>query len=156
MGIRFYSWDVDLPVREVGIIVLGKSLVHQQYPSNPELEKNAHWKELVAAVESFASTGFTDQVETFLMKNRILIVLNGRILVDKKEAPMHIYAICELGCPEKAVREALNRVHAAFLLEYPKIRSSESLEIFKTFSQVIDDILGDLVLRPQDRLDRIL
>ncbi len=156
MDRNLFAWGIDLPVREVGIIVQGMSLVCQQYPPSNALVDNSQWNEFITAVENFASTFFTDQIETFIMKNRIFIVLNGRILLDKEEASLHIYAICEFGCPEREVREALDRIHAAFLLEHPRIRSSESLENFQAFNTVIDDILGDLVLRPQDRLDRIL
>jgi hypothetical protein len=149
---------MDMVVREVGLIALGKSLVRKQYhPSNKEpLSEPVQWDSLVAAIESFAHTVFADEVETFIMKDRKFLILTGRILADAKEELIYIYAICDRSAPEKSVRDALNRVHSAFLLEYPKIRSTTSQEEYYKFANTIDDILGDLVLRPQDRLERLL
>lgn len=149
---------MDLVVREVGLIALGKSLVRKQYHPNDldPTSEPVQWNSLVAAIESFAHTVFADEVETFIMKDRKFLILTGRILADGDEAPIYIYAICDRGALEKPVRAALSRVHTAFLLEYPKIRSTTSQEEYNKFSGTINDILGDLVLRPQDRLERLL
>jgi len=149
---------MDLVVREVGLIALGKSLVRKQYHPDElyPISEPIQWDSLVASIESFAHTVFADEVETFIMKDRKFLILTGRILADGDEAPIYIYAICDRGTPEKPLRDALNRVHSAFLLEFPKIRSTTSQEKYNKFAKTIDDILGDLVLRPQDRLDRLL
>lgn len=149
---------MELVVREVGLIALGKSLVRKQYHPN-DLDPTSEpiqWDSLVAAIESFAHTVFADEVETFIMKDRKFLILTGRILAEGEEAPIYVYAICDRGALEKPVRDALNRVHSAFLLEFPKIRSTTRQEDYDKFAGTIDDILGDLVLRPQDRLDRLL
>jgi hypothetical protein len=137
---------------------MGKPLIRRQYaPLNPhEFSNPIESHTLVTAVEEFCKSVFHDQVEILTMKGCIFLLLSGRILALGEEAPLHIYAICNRPVHERAVRKALEQIHASFLLEHPKLKSSMSTDTFEDFGHQIDEILGDLVLRPRDRLERLL
>lgn len=153
------SLDEECTVREVGLIALGVSLVRKQYHQYESATQESELilrDGLVSAIETFARTVLKDQVETFLMTDQKILIMPGEILVDKRKETICVYAICDRDAPEKSVREALNRVHSAFLSKYPRIKGIVSVEYYREFAETIDAILGDLVLRPQDRLDRLL
>lgn len=139
-------------------MVTGVSIVRKRYHSK-ESDKESHLilrDGLVAAIQGFASTVFKDQVETFVMKDSKVLILSGRILVEEREEPLYVYAICDKDAPEKAVREALNRIREAFTEAHPQIDKVSSQSAYRSFERTIDRILGDLVLRPQDRISRLL
>jgi hypothetical protein len=146
-------------VREIGLIALGVSLVRKQYHQYKSATKESELilrDGLVSAIETFARTVLKDQVETFLMTDQKFLIMTGEIRVDNRQETICVYAICDRDAPEKRVREALNRVHSAFLKKHPRIKGIVSVDYYSEFADTIDAILGDLVLRPQDRLDRLL
>ncbi|MFX1474313.1 MAG: hypothetical protein ACFFCO_02385 [Promethearchaeota archaeon] len=151
--------DEECTVREVGLIALGVSLVRKQYHQYESATQESELilrDGLVSAIETFARTVLKDQVETFLMTDQKILIMAGEIFIDNREEAICVYAICDRAAPEKRVREALSRIHTAFLSKYPKVSGVVSLERYSNFAETIDAILGDLVLRPQDRLDRLL
>ena len=149
----------ECTVREIGLIAFGVSLVRKQYHQYESATKESELilrDGLVSAIETFARTVLKDQVETFLMTDQKFLIMTGEIRVDDRQETICIYAICDRDAPEKRVREALSRVHSAFLSKHPRIKGIVSIEYYSEFAETIDKILGDLVLRPQDRLDRLL
>jgi hypothetical protein len=147
-----------MSVREVGLMVTGLAVVRQQYTkkivngeTNPLLRNG-----LLTAIGNFATDVFQDQLEIFQMKDNAIVILSGRTLMDGKEETLLTYAVCDRQVRHKSVREALKRIYTAFSDKFPEIERQVLLTKYEGFAQVIDKILGDLVLRPQDRVGRLL
>lgn len=145
-------------VREVGLMVSGLAVVRTQYRSREESADDTLLLRdgLLTAVSDFASQVFQDQMETFEMKELKIVILSGQIKVGDDTQTLLVYAICDREVRQKSVREALTRIHESFVEAHPSIDRVIVPSKYREFAKTIDKILGDLVLRPQDRIQRIL
>ncbi len=147
-----------MSVREVGLMATGLAIVRKQYAertvdgeTNPILRDG-----LLTAIGDFAAEVFQDQLEIFQMKDNTIVILSGRTLMDGQEETLLTYAVCDRQVPQKSVREALKRIYSAFSDRFPELERQVYLTKYEGFAKIIDEILGDLVLRPQDRVRRLL
>lgn len=106
---------------------------------------------LISAIQTFAQRALQEQVESFVMSGTIIIISCKPVILRQREEMLCAFAICDRDAPEKLVNEALTKILAIFI-QTQVIRSYGSSRMYARFEKRIDEILGDLLLRPEDRV----
>lgn len=139
---------------ELGIINSGVPLVSKQYyeehsmPVDPVLRSG-----FLSALNSFATQAFSDEIESFSMKNFRIVLLSREI----KNASENIISYC-IGDKKlnlKLAKQALTRILDEFIESYGQDKIKRELSEYDRFLPIFDDILGDLAKKPEDRLRSI-
>ncbi|MHA1309464.1 MAG: hypothetical protein ACTSQO_00930 [Candidatus Helarchaeota archaeon] len=142
-------------IYELGIINNGVPLISKQYyeehsmPVDPILRSG-----FLSALNSFAAQAFSDEIESFSMKNFKIVLLTHRI--DETETENIIsYCIGDKKLNLKLAKRALTKIIEEFIDKYGSIDLSRDLSEYDEFIPIFDKILGDLVKKPEDRLKSI-
>ena len=150
-----------MAILEVGINIGMRNLVEIKYYSSSDnvLDPNLR-AGFLTALESFTSEVFGDDINVISLASFKLVCYCEMIaLPDDKvnnKQPLLSYAIIEKGTDASVVKEQLNQILSYFLNRYPlnDIFSKKS-KYFKQFETRINEILGDLRLKTEDRFRSI-
>ena len=146
-----------MAILEVGINLGIKNLVEIRYYSSsdgvldPDLRAG-----FLAALESFTSEVFGDDINVISLASFKLVCYCEMILLPDDDVnnkqPLISYAIIEKATDASVVKEQLNEIINYFLNRYPlNDIFSKKPKYFKQFENRINEILGDLRLKTEDR-----
>jgi hypothetical protein len=150
-----------MAILEVGINFGMKNLVEIKYYSSSDNVLDPQLRAgFLQALEAFTSEVFGDDISIIslasfkLVCSCEMIVLPGDELENKQ--PLIAFAIIEKGTESTIVKEYLNEILSHFLNRFSlnDIFSKKS-KYFKKFENRINEILGDLKLKTEDRFRSI-
>lgn len=143
-------------IYELGLIKEGVLLVEKQYYQEYQMKVDPLLRSgFFSALNSFAEEAFSDSIESFSMKNFKIALLTHPIS-ESNPLKMTCYCIGDRKMNIDLAQKALTKVLGTFLKSFSFLEDfSVDLAIFEEFKKVIDNILGDLVKKPDDRLRSI-
>ncbi|MCK4381737.1 MAG: hypothetical protein KAW66_00440 [Candidatus Lokiarchaeota archaeon] len=150
-----------MAILEVGINFGMKNLIEIKYYSSSDNLLDANLRAgFLQALESFTSEVFGDDISIIslasfkLVCSCEMIKLPGKELENKQ--PLISFAIVEKGTDSTIVKQYMNEILSHFLNRFSlnDIFSKKS-KYFKKFENRINEILGDLKLKTEDRFRSI-
>ncbi|MCK4382379.1 MAG: hypothetical protein KAW66_03715 [Candidatus Lokiarchaeota archaeon] len=150
-----------MAILEVGINIGMKSLIEIKYYSSsdnlldPDLRAG-----FLTALESFTSEVFGDDINVISLASFKLVCYCEMIQMPSNDAentqPLLSFAIIEKGTEVPVVKDQLNEIVTYFLNRYSlNDIFSKKPKYFKDFETRINEILGDLKLKTEDRFRSI-
>ncbi len=153
-----------MAILELGINLGTRNLINRRYYHSdagvgldPELRAG-----FLSALESFTSEVFGDNINVVSLASFKLVCYCDLISLpsedhSNKQQPMLSYAIIEKETDAEIVKKHLREINNHFLNRYSlnDIFSKKS-KFFKSFEERIDQIIGDLKLKTEDRFRSIL
>jgi hypothetical protein len=150
-----------MAILEVGINIGMKNLVEIKYYSSSDnlLDPNLR-AGFLTALESFTSEVFGDDINVISLASFKLVCYCEMIQIPGTEAenkqPLLSFAIIEKGTEVPVVKEQLNEIITYFLNRYSlNDIFSKKPKYFNDFELRINEILGDLKLKTEDRFRSI-
>jgi len=150
-----------MAILEVGINIGMKSLIEIKYYSSSDnvLDPNLR-AGFLTALESFTSEVFGDDINVISLASFKLVCYCEMIQMPSNDAentqPLLSFAIIEKGTEVPVVKEQLNEIVTYFLNRYSlNDIFSKKPKYFKDFETRINEILGDLKLKTEDRFRSI-
>lgn len=150
-----------MAILEVGINIGMKSLIEIKYYSSSDnvLDPNLR-AGFLTALESFTSEVFGDDINVISLASFKLVCYCEMIQIPGNEAenkqPLLSFAIIEKGTEVPVVKEQLDEVITHFLNRYSlNDIFSKKPNYFNDFESRINEILGDLKLKTEDRFRSI-
>lgn len=148
-----------MAILEVGINLSNKNLIEvKYYHSSGVLDPNLR-AGFLSALESFTSEVFGDNINVVSLASFKLVCHCDMISLPGKEEttePLLCFAIVEKGTEVEIVRNHLKKINSYFLNRFSKPDIfSKKPKYFKKFQKRIDEILGDLKLKTEDRFRQI-
>ncbi|NVM31510.1 MAG: hypothetical protein HWN65_21920 [Candidatus Helarchaeota archaeon] len=142
-----------MAILEIGIIKGGVPLIAKQYYKEHKINVNPVLRGgFLSGLNTFIEQTFSSDIESFIMKNFKMVFLTHQ-LNDSNRTKLIIYCIGDKNLEIQMARKALTKVVDAFTNKYGNLENFKGdLTIFKEFQRVIDDILGDLIRKPDDRV----
>ena len=146
-----------MAILEVGINLGMRNLVEIKYYTSsdnildPDLRAG-----FLTALESFTSEVFGDDINVISLASFKLVCYCEMITLpdddENNKQPLLSFAIIEKGTDATVVKEQLNEIVSYFLNRYPlNDIFSKKPKYFKNFENRINEILGDLRLKTEDR-----
>lgn len=133
-----------MTIYELGILNNGVPLISRQYYEEYKVDPLLRGG-FLSALNAFVEEVFSDEIETFVMKNFRMVLMNRPF--PKPDSPSHIISYC-IGSKKfsaKTAKRALARILDEFVERYSYLQSlSCDLAVFEDFLPVLDEILGDL------------
>ena len=150
-----------MAVLEVGINLGMKNLVEIKYYSSSDivLDPNIRAK-FLSGLKSYISEVFGDKINVVSLSNFEIVCYYKMVQFPSTEdintQPILSFAIIEKGTDHKLVKQHLKEITSQFLNRYPlnDIFKKQS-NYFIEFESQIDEILGDLRLKIEDRINSI-
>lgn len=146
-----------MAILEVGINLGMRNLVEIKYyiSSDNVLDPNLR-AGFLTALESFTSEVFGDDINVISLASFKLVCYCEMITLPDDDVtnkqPLLSYAIIEKSTDASVVKEQLNKIISYFLNRYPlNDIFSKKPKYFKQFENRIDELLGDLKLKTEDR-----
>ena len=146
-----------MAILEVGINLGMRNLVEIKYYSSSDdvLDPNLR-AGFLSALESFTSEVFGDDINVISLASFKLVCFCEMITLPDDDVnnkqPLLSYAIIEKATDASVVKEQLNEIINYFLNRYPlNDIFSKKPKYFKQFENRINEILGDLKLKTEDR-----
>jgi len=146
-----------MAILEVGINLGMRNLVEIKYylSSDDVLDPNLR-AGFLTALESFTSEVFGDDINVISLASFKLVCYCEMIMLPSDEKnnkqPLLSYAIIEKGTDASVVKDQLSQIINYFLNRYPlNDIFSKKPKYFKQFESRINEILGDLRLKTEDR-----
>lgn len=151
-----------MPIYETGINLGNRNLIQIQYYSSPEqLDPNLR-AGFLQALDGFSHEVMGDDIDTISLASFKLVCVSiplelPGVATPEDTLPLISYAIIDKKLAVEIVKEQLNLVSNRFINRY-SINDifSKKPKYFKKFISLIDEILGDLKLKEQDRFKSIL
>ena len=150
-----------MAILEVGINIGMKSLIEIKYYSSSDnvLDPNLR-AGFLTALESFTSEVFGDDMNVISLASFKLVCYCEMIQMPSNDVentqPLLSFAIIEKGTEVPVVKEQLNEIVTYFLNRYSlNDIFSKKPKYFKDFETRINEILGDLKLKTEDRFRSI-
>ncbi|MFX1481319.1 MAG: hypothetical protein ACFFCI_24830 [Promethearchaeota archaeon] len=150
-----------MAILEVGINIGMKNLVEIKYylSSDDVLDPNLR-AGFLTALESFTNEVFGDDINVISLASFKLVCYCEMIQIPGDEAenmqPLLSFAIIEKGTEVPVVKEQLKEIITYFLNRYSlNDIFSKKPKYFKEFESRINEILGDLKLKTEDRFRSI-
>lgn len=150
-----------MAILEVGINIGMKSLIEIKYYSSSDnvLDPNLR-AGFLTALESFTSEVFGDDINVISLASFKLVCYCEMIQMPSNDVentqPLLSFAIIEKGTEVPVVKEQLNEIVTYFLNRYSlNDIFSKKPKYFKDFETRINEILGDLKLKTEDRFRSI-
>ncbi|MFX1477831.1 MAG: hypothetical protein ACFFCI_06840 [Promethearchaeota archaeon] len=150
-----------MAILEVGINIGMKNLVEIKYYSSSDnvLDPNLR-AGFLTALESFTSEVFGDDISVISLGSFKLVCYCEMIRLpgteEENRQPLLSYAIIERGTEVNIIKEQLNEIITYFLNRFSlNDIFSKKPKYFKAFYSRIDEILGDLKLKTEDRFRSI-
>ncbi|MEE9378231.1 MAG: hypothetical protein V3V33_09360 [Candidatus Lokiarchaeia archaeon] len=146
-----------MAILEVGINLGMRNLVEIKYYKSSDnlLDPNLR-AGFLTALESFTSEVFGDDINVISLASFKLVCYCEMIRLPTDDAtnkqPLLSFAIIEKGTDTSIVKEQLNRIISYFINRYSlNDIFSKKPKYFKQFENRINEILGDLKLKTEDR-----
>ena len=146
-----------MAILEVGINLGMRNLVEIKYyiSSDNVLDPNLR-AGFLTALESFTSEVFGDDINVISLASFKLVCYCEMITLPDDDVtnkqPLLSYAIIEKSTDASVVKEQLNEIISYFLNRYPlNDIFSKKPKYFKQFENRIDELLGDLKFKTEDR-----
>jgi len=150
-----------MAILEVGINIGMKNLVEIKYYSSTDnvLDPNLR-AGFLTALESFTSEVFGDDINVISLASFKLVCYCEMIQIpgneEENKQPLLSFAIIEKGTEVSIVKEQLNEIITYFLNRYSlNDIFSKKPKYFNDFESRINEILGDLKLKTEDRFRSI-
>lgn len=149
-----------MAILEVGINLSNKNLLEQRYYSSSDniLDSNLR-AGFLSALESFTSEVFGDDINVVSLASFKLVCHCNMIHLPGKEEvtePLLFYAIIEKDTEPEIVKHHLQKIDKYFTNRFAiNDIFTKKPKYFKKFSERIDEILGDLRLKTEDRFRSI-
>jgi len=150
-----------MAILEVGINLGTKNLLEIKYYTSSDniLDPNLR-AGFLSALESFTSEVFGDDINVISLASFKLVCYCEMIELPGKEIenkqPLLSFAIVEKGTEVSIVKQQLNEILTYFLNRYSlNDIFSKTPKYFKNFDARINEILGDLRLKTEDRFRSI-
>lgn len=149
-----------MAILEVGINIGMKSLIEIKYYSSSDNVLDPSLRAgFLAALESFTNEVFGDDIGVVSLASFKLVCYCEMIQLPTEESnkqPLLSYAIIEKGTDVVVVKEQLNQVISYFLNRFSlNDIFSKKAKYFKQFETRINELLGDLKLKTEDRFRSI-
>jgi hypothetical protein len=148
-----------MAILEVGINLGNRNLLEIKYYSTSDnvLDPNLR-AGFLSALESFTNEVFKDDISTVSLASFKLVVFSEMVSLPGSETtkgntqPLLYYAIIEKDTESAVVKEQLKVINNHFLNRYSMNDIfSKKPKFFQGFKERIDNILGDLRLKTEDR-----
>ncbi len=146
-----------MAILEVGINLGMRNLVEIKYYSSSDnlLDPNLR-AGFLTALESFTTEVFGDDISIISLASFKLVCYCEMIQLPNDDVenkqPLLSYAIIEKGTDASIVKDQLNQILSYFLNRYPlNDIFSKKPKYFKQFESRINETLGDLKLKTEDR-----
>ncbi|MFX1570434.1 MAG: hypothetical protein ACFFCV_18890 [Promethearchaeota archaeon] len=146
-----------MAILEVGINLGMRNLVEIKYYTSSDnvLDPNLR-AGFLTALESFTTEVFGDDISIISLASFKLVCYCEMIQlpdeIAENKQPLLSYAIIEKGTDASIVKEQLSQILSYFLNRYPlNDIFSKKPKYFKQFETRINDTLGDLRLKTEDR-----
>ncbi|MBD3194870.1 MAG: hypothetical protein GF317_07440 [Candidatus Lokiarchaeota archaeon] len=152
-----------MAILELGINLGNRNIFERQYYSASDnvLDPNLR-AGFLSALESFSSEVFGDDINVVSLASFKLVCYSDLIALPGSEEkdntqPLLYYAIIEKETETDVVKKHLKEINAHFLNRFPRndIFSKKKKYFEKRFTTRIDDVLGDLRLKTEDRFRSI-
>ncbi|MFW9827309.1 MAG: hypothetical protein ACFFEY_06960 [Candidatus Thorarchaeota archaeon] len=150
-----------MAILEVGINLGIRNLVEIKYylSSDDVLDSNLR-AGFLTALESFTSEVFGDDINVISLASFKLVCYCEMIALpsedENNKQPLLAYAIIEKETDATIVKEQLTRILSYFLNRYPlNDIFSKKPKYFRQFENRINEVLGDLRLKTEDRFRSI-
>jgi hypothetical protein len=150
-----------MAILECGINIGMKNLIEIKYYSSSDnlLDPNLR-AGFLTALESFTSEVFGDDINVISLARFKLVCYCELVKMpgneDENTQPLLSFAIIEKGTDVQVVKEQLNDIISQFLNRYSlNDIFSKKPKYFKNFEARINEILGDLKLKTEDRFRSI-
>lgn len=150
-----------MTVLEVGINLGTKNLIDIKYYSSSDKILNPDIRaRFLAGLKAFITEIFDDKINVISLRDFEIICYYKMVhlpdKVDNKPQPLLSFAIIERGTNHSFVKRHLKEITSQFLNDYDlEDIFSKKPKYFKKFIPRIDDILGDLRLKIDDRIRTI-
>ena len=137
---------------ELGIVKSGVPLVSRQYYKDYNVNVDPVLRGgFLSGLNAFVQEVFSDKIDSFSMEN-FKIAFISYFLKHTKGESIILYCIGDKNLNLKFANKALTYVLDKFLEKYNELKDFiGDVKIFDEFNQTIDDILGDLAKKPDDR-----
>jgi hypothetical protein len=147
-----------MTVLEVGINLGLKNLIDLKYysPSDKVIDSSIRAK-FLTGLENFISEVYADKVNVISFSDYKIVCIYKMVQLShediKNPQPLLVFAIIEKSTDPEFVKKHLKEIRALFLEKYDldSIFLKEP-KTFKQFEKHINDILGDLRLKIEDRI----
>ena len=146
-----------MAILEVGINLGMRNLIEIKYYSSSDdvLDPNLR-AGFLTALESFTSEVFGDDINVISLASFKLVCYCEMIKLptddEHNKQPLLSYAIIEKATDASVVKQQLSQIISYFLNRYPlNDIFSKKPKYFKQFEIRINDVLGDLRLKTEDR-----
>lgn len=145
-----------MAIFEVGFILDGIPLVSKEYyeEAGKKIDRTLR-SGFMAAIIDFAKEAFSDELETFNLRNVKIFLMTKSIFSCDEQKRLIGYIIGDRMLDIKMARSCLENCSIKFVGMFPNVRTDVNLNIFIPFQKIFDKILGDLALKPHDRLDTV-
>ena len=148
--------NLCMVIFELGIIRAGVPLISKQYYEEHSMPvDNVLRSGFLSALNSFAAQAFSDEIESFTMKNFKIVLLSEQQKKDTESEGIFSYCIGDKKLNLKLAKRALTKILEEFSNKYGKSDLPNDLSTYDEFLLVFDSILGDFVKKPEDRLRSI-
>ncbi len=149
-----------MAILEVGINIGMKSLIEIKYYSSSDNVLDPSLRAgFLAALESFTNEVFGDDIGVVSLASFKLVCYCEMIQLPTEESnkqPLLSYAIIEKGTDVVIVKQQLNQIMFYFLNRFSlNDIFSKKAKYFKQFETRINELLGDLKLKTEDRFRSI-
>ncbi|MFX1452948.1 MAG: hypothetical protein ACFFCM_19080 [Promethearchaeota archaeon] len=137
---------------ELGIVKSGVPLVSKQYYEEYKVSVDSVLRAgFLHGLTTFVEEVFSDNIESFTMKN-FKIAFISQTLNNSIREKLTVYCIGDNKLNIKFAKKALTQVLEEFIKKYGNLENfSGDILLFKEFGKVLDQILGDLIRKPDDR-----
>lgn len=157
-----------MQIFEIGIVLNGLSILHKQYESKFQTDKDLR-DSLMDAILKMAEYVLSQKVQSFNFGIYKLIILSRKLGINNEilagmdpksmsiKADLTIYGIGDLDLKSDYIQTQLERICVKFLNIYPNLGEQPIGDItkYKSFLPTFDEILEDLKDSPEERFSGI-
>jgi len=143
-------------IYELGLLNCGLPLISKQYYEEHNKKVDPLLRGgFLSALNAFAEEVFSDQIDSFTLKNFKIVLLSKPFNQSKQETIIS-YCIGDNKLKLETAKKALTKVLEEFIVKYAHLVSLKvDLKIFDEFLPVFDEVIGDLGKKPEDRLKSV-
>jgi hypothetical protein len=139
-----------MKIYELGLLHHGVPLISKQYYQEYKVDPLLRGG-FLSAMNAFAEEVFSDEIESFVMKN-FRIVLLSHPFPETSTDRLVSYCIGSKKLSPKVAKRALTRVLEEFTQQFKHLKDLNiDLAMFDDFLPILDDILGDLAKSADER-----
>ncbi|MHA1294258.1 MAG: hypothetical protein ACTSQJ_16525 [Promethearchaeota archaeon] len=149
-----------MAVLEIGINLGNQNLMEIKYYSSSEVLDPNLRAGFLSALESFTTEVFGDDINVVSLASFKLVCYCEMLSIpgqaEENKEPLLYYAIAEKECDSELVKRHLKKINKYFLNRYSSHDIfSKKKKFFRKFEPRINEILGDLRMKTEDRFRSI-